>query len=152
MASSGPARGWSPSLWIVSCGGLGLVPGVPGTYGTLAGMAAAWLTQHVPVAQWGSLIVVCAAGLWLIPVVQRQTGRPDPPEIILDEVAGALVTFLGVPLTPASLITGFLAFRLLDIVKPPPIRQLERLPGAWGVLADDLAAGLLANLLIQVLI
>lgn len=139
-------------LWILSCGGLGLVPGVPGTYGTLAGVAAVLLTGERVIAQVALLAVAVVLGLWLIPVVQRDLGRNDPPQVVLDEVAGALVTFLGLPLTPPVLLAGFVAFRFLDIVKPPPIRRLERLPGAAGVLADDLAAGLVANLLLRLLI
>ncbi|MBI4227114.1 MAG: phosphatidylglycerophosphatase A [Candidatus Omnitrophica bacterium] len=134
---------------IATSGGVGYLPRLPGTAGTLVGTALAVLGESVPAAQWGMLAAVILLGLWAIPAAQRRFGRGDPHEVVVDEVAGALVTFLGVPLTPAALVIGFVAFRLLDIIKPPPIRQLERLPGAWGVLADDLAAGLLANLLLR---
>ena len=137
------------STWVwavVSCGGVGFVPWAPGTAGALVGTAVALVTEGSPLGQWGILIGALAAGLWLIPIAQRLRGAPDPHEIVLDEFCGMLLTFIGLPLVPVVLITGFLAFRLFDIWKPPPIRQLERLPGAWGVLADDLAAGLLAHL------
>ena len=134
---------------IAGAGGVGDIPRLPGTAGTLVGTAIAVLAGP---GQGAALAAAVLLGLWAIPHEQRRLGRSDPHEIVIDEVAGALVTFLGVALTPATLLTGFVAFRLLDIAKPPPIRQFERLPGAWGVLADDLAAGLLANLLIRFLI
>ncbi|OGX41607.1 MAG: hypothetical protein A3C53_08060 [Omnitrophica WOR_2 bacterium RIFCSPHIGHO2_02_FULL_68_15] len=149
MTSSGRDKS---AYWIATVGGVGCLPKIPGTAGTLVGIAAAVLLEGVPAGLEMALAAVVLAGCWAIPVVQRQLGRSDPPQIVLDEVAGAFITFLGVPLTPAALLAGFVAFRLLDIAKPPPIRQLERLPGAAGVLADDLAAGLAANLLIRVLL
>ncbi len=139
-------------LAIATVGRIGRLPKMPGTAGTLVGVAAALLLEGIPAGLEMALAVVVLVGCWAIPVVQQQLGRTDPHEIVVDEVAGALVTFLGVPLTPAALLAGFVLFRLLDIIKPPPIRQLERLPGAAGVLADDLAAGLAANLLIRVLL
>lgn len=149
MASSGRDRlAW----WIATAGRVGELPTLPGTAGTFVGTVIAVLTGAAPGGQGVALAAALLLGWWAIPHVQRRLGRNDPHEIVVDEVAGALVTFLGVPLTPASLLTGFVAFRLLDIAKPPPIRQLERLPGAWGVLADDLAAGLLANLLLRLLL
>ncbi len=149
MASSGRDK----LAWLIaSAGGVGGLPKLPGTAGTLVGMAIAVLAASVPAGQAAALAAALLLGWWAIPHVQRQLGRNDPPQIVVDEVAGALVTFLGVPLTPAALLTGFVVFRLLDIAKPPPIRQLERLPGAAGVLADDLAAGLVANLLIRLLL
>lgn len=134
---------------IATGGGVGYLPRWPGTAGTLVGTALAVLADATVWGQSGLLAAAVLLGLWAIPAAQRHFGRGDPHEVVVDEVAGALVTFLGVPLTPVTLITGFVAFRLLDIVKPPPIRQLERLPGAWGVMADDLAAALAANLLIR---
>ena len=138
-------------LAIATSGGVGYMPRLPGTAGTLVGAALAVLTERELSWQWGLLAATVVFGLWAIPAAQRHLGRNDPREVVVDEVAGILVTFVGVALTPASLITGFIAFRLLDIVKPPPIRQLERLPGAWGVMADDLAAGLLAHLAVRFL-
>lgn len=137
---------------IATSGGVGYLPKLPGTAGTLVGTALAVLTAGSPWGQVSLLVAVVAFGLWAIPAAQRRFGRNDPREVVVDEVAGALVTFLGIPLTPAALVTGFVAFRLLDITKPPPIRQLERLPGAWGVMADDLAAGLAAHLALRLLV
>lgn len=132
-------------LAVVSAGGAGYLPWAPGTMGALVGTAVACLTEINPVLQ-GALVVACLlAGLLLIPIAQRLFGTDDPRQVVIDEVCGALVTFIGLPLTPLVIITGFFTFRLLDILKPGPIRRLERLPGGWGVMADDLAAGLLAH-------
>ncbi len=140
----GCARWWV--LGIVSCAGAGYVPWAPGTAGALVGTAVAVLTEASLIWQWGLVLVTLALSVWLIPSAQRLLGRRDPQEIVIDECCGALVTLIGLPLTPAVIVTGFVAFRLLDIWKPGPLRRLEQLPGAWGVLADDLAAGLVAHL------
>jgi phosphatidylglycerophosphatase A len=84
-------------------------------------------------------------------------GRPDPPQCVSDEAAGQWLALAFLPITSARdlcIVAGmqFVLFRLLDIIKPPPVRQLEKLPAGWGILADDLAAGVLANLLGQVLL
>ena len=147
--SSGPASRLRTAcaVGLVSCGGVGYVPWAPGTAGTLVGTAVALLTETEPMWQWGILAVTVLLGLACIPPAQRTFGSDDPREVVLDECCGALLTFVGLPLTPVVLLAGFVAFRVLDVWKPPPIRQLGKLPGAWGVLADDLAAGCLAHLL-----
>lgn len=133
---------------VVSCGGAGYVPVAPGTAGALVGTAIACFTETAPAWQWGLLAAAWLLGFWLIPAAQRAYGAPDPTPVVLDECCGALVTFAGLPLTPAVVIVGFVAFRVFDITKPFGIHRLERLPGAVGVLADDLAAGLLARLVV----
>ena len=72
----------------------------------------------------------------------------DPSYIILDEVIGCLITFIGIPVCGLSLFAGFLLFRMFDILKPFGIQRVEKLPGAWGVLLDDCVAGLFANILL----
>ena len=74
----------------------------------------------------------------------------DPSQIILDEVVGCFLTFVGLAFSWQSLLAGFLLFRLFDIFKPFGIKRLEQLPGAWGVLLDDCAAGLLANIILRI--
>jgi phosphatidylglycerophosphatase A len=71
--------------------------------------------------------------------------KQDPSEIVLDEVAGCLITFCTLPLTPMTIIIGFILFRFFDIVKPFFIKQCENLPGAFGIIADDIAAGVIAH-------
>jgi phosphatidylglycerophosphatase A len=74
----------------------------------------------------------------------------DSKEIVIDEVVGFLITMTWLPLTWQSLVAGFVVFRFLDIVKPPPIRQLDRkVPGGFGVMVDDVAAGIIGSILLQ---
>ncbi|MBI4314084.1 MAG: phosphatidylglycerophosphatase A [Candidatus Omnitrophica bacterium] len=132
----------SVSIWAVSCAGLGRIPFAPGTFGAAAGAGVAWLLNSSAAWQWAVTAGAFAAGLIFIPKAQEELGQQDPPVIVIDEFCGALIAFAGFPcLTWLQWTIGFIVFRLLDIVKPPPIRRLEKLPGAWGVLLDDLAAG-----------
>jgi phosphatidylglycerophosphatase A len=133
-------------LAIVSCGYLGLSPVVPGTVGTLGGVAIAWaLASSEQYLLWS--LVVCA----VLYAVGRSLGAwseayargKDPGFFVLDEVIGYLLTVLWVrgP-SLATLTLGFFVFRFLDIVKPPPARRLERMGGGDGILLDDVMSGL----------
>jgi phosphatidylglycerophosphatase A len=123
--------------------GLGLAPIAPGTFGSLPGVALAW--GLAAVGGWPTLlagaVVVAGAGIWAAEGVARRLGRDDPGEVVVDEVAGQMVTLLGLPPSPLVLVAAFLLFRLLDIVKPFPARSLEALPGGLGIMVDDLVAG-----------
>jgi phosphatidylglycerophosphatase A len=137
-------------LW--TCFGLGMVPFAPGTFGTLGGVALGFLLPG-PLWLLGAVAVLMAVGVPLARLAERVAGRADPGSFVLDEVAGYLVALLWLPAghdRGLILLLAFLAFRLFDIAKPPPVRRLERLPGGWGVMVDDLAAGAYANLLLQV--
>lgn len=135
------------ALFVLSVSGCGFGPLVPGTYGSLAGLGIALL---LPESSWRLAVaigVVASSALTVVlgPAAIRATGRKDPQEVVMDEVAGMLLTLLLVPApTAIEAGCGFLLFRAFDILKPPPVRQLERLPGGWGILLDDLAAGLYA--------
>lgn len=90
----------------------------------------------------GAAIAVTAIGIWAADVVARDLGKKDPQVVVVDEVAGMLVTML--PMREVSwraVAIGFVLFRLFDITKPWPARRLERLPGGWGIVMDDIAAG-----------
>ena len=146
---------------LVSAGGLGYLPIAPGTWGSLAG-----LIIFILVGLSGSLLftsVVVLAALILFSVLNVVLGPwanshyqcKDPSPVVIDEVAGYLVAVLLLPIDGANLYysaaCAFFVFRIFDILKPPPARGLERLPAGWGILADDLAAGLYSNLLCQCL-
>jgi phosphatidylglycerophosphatase A len=103
----------------------------------------AWPTQLAATAAV-TLLGVLAAGR-----VARLLGRKDPGLVVVDEVAGQWITFLALPMTPVTALAGFLLFRLMDIVKPWPARDLERLPGGFGIMADDVAAGIYAHLVLR---
>ena len=132
---------------MLSTFGLGFLPLVPGTWGSLGGVAIALL---LPAGSWHlavGIAVLAASALTVAlgPAAQRAAGREDPQQVVMDEVAGVLVTLAVVPaMAPLQVGFGFLFFRAFDILKPPPARWLERLPGGWGILLDDLAAALYA--------
>jgi phosphatidylglycerophosphatase A len=87
------------------------------------------------------LAALIGVGYWAVSKIDL-TAQKDPRYIVIDEACGMMVALMGLPLNWMTLVAGFLLFRLFDIVKPFPIRRLERLPGYWGILFDDLGAGL----------
>jgi phosphatidylglycerophosphatase A len=125
--------------------GCGLAPKGPGTFGTLGAIPV-----YVLAARWGLVGVgaaaaaVILAGVWSASVVARDLGVKDPQIVVIDEVAGFLVTMLGTRVSLQAVLAGFVLFRLFDITKPWPIRRIERLPSGWGIVLDDVAAGVLA--------
>ncbi len=152
----GSRAGRTLRLLLVSCGGLGLLPLAPGTWGTLgaAAMAAALLALWPGVASvWPETCAAFVLGasvltVALTPAVERESGK-DPQVIVSDEVAGYFATLVLVAQPGfAHLAAAFFVFRLFDIVKPWPGRALERLPGGWGVLLDDVMAGVYGALVL----
>jgi phosphatidylglycerophosphatase A len=134
----------------------GLFPIAPGTAGSLAASAVLYgllILSHG--AHWQSQLVIglalscvfsVALGKWAL----RHFHRKDPQLFVLDEVAGICVTNLLLPVANlTSIATAFVAFRVFDVLKPPPCKQLEKLPAGWGILCDDLCAGIYANLVAQ---
>lgn len=95
-------------------------------------------------------IVVTALGVWSAAVVERDWGK-DSNRVVIDEAAGMMLSLLFLPVTWQIVVTGFVLFRLLDITKPLLIKQTESIPGGWGVMMDDLLAGLYTNLLLHIL-
>jgi phosphatidylglycerophosphatase A len=96
---------------------------------------------------WAAVLLAALTVLIGIPAatrVARASGLKDPQFVVIDEVAGQLITFIAVPLSWKSLLLGFILFRGFDIVKPPPVRQLEHLPEGVGIVVDDVAAGFYA--------
>jgi phosphatidylglycerophosphatase A len=145
--------------WIATCFGLGRLPVAPGTWGSLPPAIAFGLLMYYRAPGPATMAVMavmfvlgCVACILCAPASIAATGKKDPGEVVMDEFAAQALTFLVVPLMVARNPSGwesfllasfgFLVFRVLDIAKPWPIRKLERLPGGWGVLADDLVAGL----------
>lgn len=135
--------------------GLGLAPFAPGTFGTLGAIPLVWLF-----GLWGHLPYMM--GTWFFAVGSIfiaqlyedfvADGAHDRSEFVLDEVVGFLITMTWIPFTWPYLLAGFLLFRFFDIVKPFPISWMDRrIPGGFGVVADDLLAGIFASVLMQVL-
>jgi len=92
--------------------------------------------------------IVCIAGCFTAGVVEKQWGK-DNSKVVIDEVAGMMIALLAVPVKVQYVIIGLILFRFFDMVKPLGIRRLEKLPAGWGVMADDVLAGLYANILLQ---
>lgn len=129
--------------------GTGFAPVAPATVASLAVAVLWWIFAPLSLSvQLGLLIVVTAVG---IPVSSRLEERhgDDPRIVVCDEVAGMLVTYLGITTGPAGWIVGFFWFRVFDILKPFPARRLEGLPRGWGIMADDLAAGVYAHIALR---
>ena len=134
--------------------GLGLIPGAPGTYGTLLGIPLAWVFARPGVSCNSlSLLAFAALSIWAAGKAEVILKKHDAREIVIDEVAGMAVTLFLVPFTPGSVILGFVLFRFFDIVKLGPVKWADdRLSGGLGVVADDLLAGIFANLCLRLLL
>lgn len=131
--------------------GLGLAPKMPGTFGTLLGVPLWWLWSGLPwPAYLGATLAVFTLGWWAAHKAESDLGQHDAPEVVIDEVAGYLVTMFLAPPLPGVMLWGFIFFRLFDILKPWPVNWADRkLPGAFGVMMDDVLAGLYAWLLLR---
>jgi len=130
--------------------GAGLSPVAPGTVGSLLGVGLAWLTRDLGLAlQGGIAVAVILAGIWICGESARRIGVHDHGGIVWDEIAGMYVTLLVAPPTITAWLLGFALFRVFDIAKPWPIRDLDhRLRGGIGIMLDDLAAALYALILL----
>lgn len=125
--------------------GSGLAPKAPGTVGTLATVPLAVALGFAP--PWAlpvAALLVTALGVWSAGAHARDLGLKDPQQVVIDESAGFLWACCGGPFGWPTLVAAFVLFRLFDILKPWPVSALERLPGGWGIMMDDVAAGLLA--------
>jgi len=129
--------------------GTGFAPIAPATVASFA-FAVIWgLTAPVPIAtQVGLFVLVMALGVPAATWVEKREGK-DPSLVVCDEVAGMIVTYFAISTCWAGWIAGFLWFRLFDIAKPWPVRRFENLPGGWGIMVDDVAAGIYAHIALR---
>jgi phosphatidylglycerophosphatase A len=136
------------ALFIATCGYVGYVPVAPGTFGAAVGLVLLWAVRRVGDASLEvvAILTVVILGVWAATVAERLAGKADPGIVVIDEVAGMLITMFLVPATIAAVAVGFVLFRALDIVKPWPARRLERMHGGLGVMADDIMVALYGNL------
>ena len=138
-----------PVHWVAFGFGLGLLPRAPGTFGSLLGIPLWWLTHGQPVLQGGVAVAAVLAGIWVCGESARRIGLHDHGGIVWDEVAGMYLTLLAVPPEPAWILAAFVLFRIMDIWKPWPIRELDhRLGGGLGIMLDDIVAALFAAILL----
>ncbi len=157
MAKERPSQAQSPKT--STCGGrlavllatglgVGLVAPAPGTVGGLWGLPLAWIILQIP-AQGGQLALILAIGLVSVPICAWATrvlgvGK-DPQAIVLDEIVSVPIVFFALPdINMRIWLAGYLLLRIFDIAKPPPVNLLERLPDGWGIMADDMMAGIYA--------
>ncbi len=130
---------------------IGYVPAAQGTFGTLVAAILVWLLKPGPLQLVFFAVFAILIGVYAAGQAELVLGK-DSRHIIIDEFAGYLVSVLFLPLSALSdgyLVAAFVLFRAFDILKPPPIRQMENLPGGVGVMADDIAAGIAANILLH---
>jgi phosphatidylglycerophosphatase A len=141
-------------VFIATCGYLGYVPVAPGTFGSAAGLAlfAAIRSAGSSTVEWIAIAVLFGVGIWAATIAEDHFGGIDPGPVVLDEVAGMLITLAFLPVNAVGAVTGFLIFRLFDVIKPWPSARLEALPGGLGIMADDGMAAVYANLLLRGLI
>jgi phosphatidylglycerophosphatase A len=124
--------------------GLGTFSKMPGTLGTIAALIIFLFLGSVPIWLLASVIVI---GTIASDKYARATGVTDPGEVVIDEVAGFLTSIFG--LAPSFAIVGFFLFRIVDILKPFPVRNMEKLPGGIGIMADDICGGLVVNVILR---
>jgi phosphatidylglycerophosphatase A len=147
------ARGGTAAALVATALGAGYSPVAPGTAGSLVGLALFWPLHALGLpATLVALIVLFLLGVRCSALLAARVGRKDPGLVVVDEVVGMWTTLLLLPFTPAVAALGFVAFRVMDVFKPYPARQLEALPGGWGIMSDDLMAGVYANLLLHLLL
>ena len=148
-------------LWarlIATFFGIGWLRPGPGTWASLTTVLLWWLLAKgvAPAWQWLAAALLAGAAICLgIPAatrVARAAAIKDPQMVVIDEVAGQLLTLIAIPVSWKSLLLGLILFRGFDIVKPPPVRQLEQLPQGLGIVMDDVAAGVYAMLIMQLLL
>lgn len=154
--AGGPAPAWA--RYVATFCGIGYLKPGPGTFGSLA-TALLWFGLGHLIAPKFRLImlVVLAIAVTLIGIraasrVAAASGNKDPQYVVVDEVAGQLISLIAVPLVWKSALASFILFRIFDMLKPPPVRQLEKLPGGSGIVLDDVAAGLYVLVVMQVLL
>ena len=142
------------AVFIATVGYCGYFPVAPGTVGSAAGLVVyllVWWSQS-PAVEVALIVALFLAGMWAGTTAERFFGGIDPGPIVLDEVVGMLITLAFIPVGIPGAIAGFFLFRLFDVIKPFPARQLERLHGGLGVMADDAMAAVYANLSLRALL
>ena len=128
---------------------IGLLPKMPGTWGSIFAIPLAWtLYQLGKVPYAVAFILVTLLGIWASKVYSESVGNGDPDEVVIDEVAGILTVFFFAKPTPLMLLLGLVLFRVIDILKPPPIGWFEKIPHGVGIMIDDILAGVLTGLIL----
>ena len=146
------------SKFIATFGGVGFFPVAPGTIGSIAGLGVLWAISFVA-SDYCQVFIQIILLITLIPIgviassaYEKHFGKIDPKEVVIDEVVGILIALFALPFTWFHIIAGFVLFRFFDIVKPFPIGKLQDIKGGWGIMADDIAAGIVSAAILRILI
>ena len=146
------------SKFIATFAGVGLFPIAPGTIGSIAGLGVLWAISiassdsYQVILQLLFLIVFIPIGVIASSAYEKHFGKIDPKEVVVDEVVGIIITLFALPFTWINIIAGFILFRFFDIVKPFPIGKLQNIKGGWGIMADDIAAGIVSAVILRIVI
>jgi phosphatidylglycerophosphatase A len=140
------------ALAIATCGYVGYIPHAPGTFGSAAAVVIFYLVRASESAavEIGVVLAVLGLGLWSGTVAEEHFGGIDPRPVVIDEVAGMLMTLLLLPVNTTGVLAAFVVFRALDVFKPWPAARLEHLPGGLGVMADDAMVAVYGNVVMRV--
>lgn len=128
---------------------IGYLPVTPGTLGSLAALILYYFINHNFIVNGIVILIIIILGFLTAGRVEKIFGEKDPGEIVIDEFAGMLISLYRLPPTMGYVVTGFLLFRFFDIVKPRPIRNIEKLKGSLGIMSDDIIAGVYTNMILQ---
>ena len=139
-------------LFLSSGGFIGNIPFAPGTFGSLLGLPLCFLLSKVNL--WVSIlfiVIFVVLAVWVCNKAQELIQEKDPGCIVIDEISGMMLSLAGIPFNPISAAAGFVIFRLLDIFKPFPIRAIEKnFSGGTGIVLDDIAAGIISNIILRI--
>jgi phosphatidylglycerophosphatase A len=149
----------SLSTWIATGLGAGYFPVAPGTAGSAVGLVLVIALRQAGLdpVRWAVCLTATSGllfvlGVWSAGKAEKVFARVDPGQVVIDEVVGQIITFIATPgVTWRGLIAGFILFRVFDIIKPFPARRAERFPGGWGIMLDDVVAGLYSLLALVIL-
>jgi len=131
---------------------IGYFPIAPGTIGSLLGALIYYLLRHNHIAHLIISIILVLVGWVCADIYVKSTKNIDPHEIVIDELSAVFIVYLFIPFSIKLFIIGFVLYRLFDIIKPPPIKNLENLRGGLGVIADDIMAAVYTNLLLHIMV
>lgn len=142
------------ALFTASGGGAGYFPFASGTVGSLVAAYFVWISRGISTGVLiGISVALLVIGVWAAGQTCQILKKKDASQIVMDEIVGMLITMIGIPVTPYWLLIGFFLFRLLDIVKPSPAKYFdEKVPGGWGVMMDDVIAGIYGNMILQLML
>jgi len=131
---------------------VGYFPLIPGTAGSVAAVFLFFLIKNNPLTYLAALLTLLILGFLVSGAAEKIMRKTDPPCVVIDEVCGMLIGLLFLPYDIRLVIIAFLIFRILDTLKPYPISSFEKLKGGWGIMSDDIIAGLYTNLILQAVV